>query len=175
MKEISGVDDSGKSDRIMDKLESLEKQNHDLELKIIEAKNTTREHITTEDIRNIVKDVVSSTTDGQIGLLHGLKEIHAVSKELIDLGIVEKPNPMRDKESFEERKWKKDVELTEKERERTHAMEQKEAEVALAKQETARTFIKTMMDIAREPPKKKDDEKEKDEEAPKNMRSPIMS
>jgi len=147
LKELSGGDgDSKATERILDKLERLEERNKELEIKISEAQNSKKESITTEDIRRIVADVMKNTTDGKVGLINGLKEIHTVRDELVNLGIAQKPGTGVDPSiTLEEKKFEHQKEMDKKRAEHEHEEKIKREEAEIARSNMQSEFIASLL------------------------------
>jgi hypothetical protein len=166
LKEMSGGDggNSKQMDRMLDKMDDMRRETEDLKLKLIEAQ-TTRSDITSEDIRRIVADAVNTTTDGKIGLINGLKEIHTLRDELIGLGIAAEPSNVIDPaQTLEERKFDHQIKMDEMKDKRQHELELKVEEAAVAKANVQGEFMSGLFAAAQE----QHDEKEvvKEDEKP---------
>lgn len=164
LKEMSGGDDGGSKqmERMLDKMDDMRKETEDLKLQLVAAQNQPSESLTTEDIRRIVVESMSGATSGKLGLLNGLQEIHAVSDELIGLGIVQKPSAGVDPEqALEERKFNHQIKMDDLKDKREHELQLKAEEAMAAKANVQGEFMSGLFAAAQE----QHDEKEVVKEA----------
>lgn len=162
LKEMSGGDDGGSKqmERILDKMDDMRRETEDLKLKLVEAQNA-RHDLTHEDIRRIVADAVNTTTEGKIGLINGLKEIHTLRDELIDLGIAQEPsNGIDPAQTLEERKFDHQIKMDERKDKQQHELLLKAEEAEAAKAGAQGAFLNGLFAASQEQNVEKDAEKE---------------
>ena len=143
--------DNSSMDRMLDKMDEMRKETEDLKLKLIEERNAPTEQLSTEDIRRIVMDAMSGATAGKVGLLNGLQEIHAVSDELIGLGIVQKAIHGADKPSIEDRRLDHEIKMDEVKEKRDHELRVEAERAEQAAAETKGAFINGLFAAAQAP------------------------
>ena len=165
LKEMSGGDDgsSKQMDRMLDKIDDMRKETEDLKLKLIEAQ-TTRNDVTHEDIRRIVADAVNTTTDGKIGLINGLKEIHTLRDELIGLGIAQEPsNGVDPAQTLEERRFDHQVKMDDRKDKQAHELLLKAEEAEAANADAKGAFLTGLFAVSQEQNTEKEGEKESEQ------------
>jgi hypothetical protein len=166
MQEMSGggKGNDAQMERMLDKMDDMRRETEDLKLQLVAAQNKPSESLTTEDIRRIVVESMSGATSGKLGLLNGLQEIHAVSDELIGLGIVQKPSSGVDPaQSLDERKFEHQIKMDDLKDKREHELQLKAEEAMAAKANVQGEFMSGLFAAAQE----QHDEKEVVKEAEK--------
>jgi predicted nucleic acid-binding Zn-ribbon protein len=163
LKEMSGGDDGGSKqmERMLDKMDEMRRETEDLKLQLAESHNKPSESLTTEDIRRIVVESMSGATSGKMGLLNGLQEIHAVSDELIGLGIVQKPSAGVDPEqALKERQFDHEKKRDDLQDQRAYELQLKAEESLAAKANVQSEFMSGLFAASQEQHDEKADEKE---------------
>jgi hypothetical protein len=165
MQEMSGGNkgNDAQMERMLDKMDEMRRETEDLKLQLVESQNRVPE-VSYEDIRRIVADAVNTTTDGKIGLINGLKEIHTLKDELIGLGIASEPTSAVDPaQTLAEREFNHKVKMDEKRDARDHELSLKAEEAVAAKANVQSEFMSGLFAAAQE----QHDEKEKDDDGEK--------
>lgn len=163
LKEMSGGDDGGSKqmERMLDKMDEMRRETEDLKMQLVTAQNKPSESLTTEDIRRIVVESMSGATSGKMGLLNGLQEIHAVSDELIGLGIVQKPSAGVDPEqALKERQFDHEKKRDDLQDQRAYELQLKAEESLAAKANVQSEFMSGLFAASQEQHDEKADEKE---------------
>lgn len=162
MQEMSGGNKGNDTqmERLLDKMDDMRKETESLKLQLVEAQNSKND-LNTEDIRRIVVESMSGATSGKVGLLNGLQEIHAVSDELIGLGIVQKPSSGVDPaQTLEERKFDHQVKMDDLKDKQEHELRLKSEEADAAREDAKGAFLTGLFAASQEQNVEKEDEKE---------------
>jgi len=156
-------------DRVMDKLERIEKRNSELELKIVEM-GSMANPMDMEAVRGMVRDAQEQARSGQDDMLGSFQQITGFINQMEELGLV-RSRSGADAATLEEKQWNAEFKLREKTMDREYEDKKTAAQIEREKQNASSAMLQSFMNIATA----QSDEIAREEEKPEVQQTRVAS
>ena len=157
-------------DRVLDKLEAIEKRNSELELKIVEM-GSAANPMDMEAVRGMVRDAQEQARGGQDDMLGSFQQITGFINQMEELGLV-RSRTGDEAASLEEKRWNAEFRLKEKKIDREYEDKKTAAQVEREKQNASSAMLQSFMNIATA--QHEDDSPEEEEPVVQQKRVPSV-